>query len=122
MKFNFILGDTMKFLKFLTIFSLVFFVSFSASAQTVKADNVNFVSYRFQGTVSELRFIEGKKWSEKWKGETYNYVEESQDEWSVYLLNPELNSRLQIDLFKKMVIYVEDGKKVNSPIIKALSQ
>ena len=94
--------------------------SASASAKVAKADNVNFVSYRFQGDVVELQFVDGKKWTEKWKGETYNYVEESHDEWSIYLYNKDADSRLQIDLFKKIVIYVEDGKKINSPILKAL--
>ncbi len=91
-----------------------------ASGKVAKADNVNFVSYRFQGDVVELQFVDGKKWTEKWKGDTYNYVEESHDEWSIYLYNKDADSRLQIDLFKKVVIYVEDGKKINSPILKAL--
>ena len=92
------------------------------SSQTVKADNVNYVSYKFQGVVTELKFVSGKKWSEKWKGETFNYVEESHDEWSVYLYNEEADSHLQIDLFRKLVIYTEDGQKINSPIIKSLSK
>ena len=94
----------------------------SKSSPGVKADNLNYVSYKFQGVVTELKFVSGKKWSEKWKGETLTYLEESHDEWSVYLYNEESDAHLQIDLFRKLVIYEEDGQKIKSPIIKALSK
>lgn len=80
----------------------------------IKGNNVSLIDY---GT-GKMMYL-GKRgndyiWQDKWNdGTEFELIETDYDEWSVYLHDPERDADIQIDLFKKKMIY-DDGTKPKS--------
>ena len=48
-------------------------------------------------------------WTESWNnGTKYRLREDKVDEWSVYLFDPERSAHIQLDLYRKVMVY-DDG-------------
>jgi len=69
-----------------------------ANGENMVIANFNGGSYRSEG---------GGRWTERNAGGavTFNFEETGFDEWSVYLLDRSRNVRIQLDAFRKMILY-----------------
>jgi len=84
-------------------------VAASTTEQTVKGANVVSVVYG-TGRIDYAGEQNGKRmWLETWtNGTKYSLREDSADEWSVYLFDAERAAHVQLDLYRKVMVY-DDG-------------
>ncbi|WP_298298367.1 hypothetical protein [uncultured Litoreibacter sp.] len=88
-----------------------------ASSQGVKGPNVNEVFFNGGSFVQEGN----NRWSELGQNgaRRFDFVEQARDEWSVYLRDNSRGVNIQLDLFRKKVVYSDDsGKKFDLYMIE----
>lgn len=71
----------------------------------LKAESVSHVEYQngdFKGAFNQIGQL---KWQEKNPDGVFSFNEQSRDEWSIYLLDSERNITIQLDLYKKEILY-----------------
>ncbi len=80
-----------------------------ASSQDVKGPNVNEVFFNGGSFVQEGN----NRWSELAQNgaRRFSFVERGRDEWSVYLRDNSRGVNIQLDLFRKKVVYSDDSGK-----------
>ena len=84
-------------------------MSRSSTEQTVKGANVVSVVYG-TGRIDYAGEENGKRmWLETWSnGTKYRLREDSFDEWSVNLFDAERSANVQLDMYRKVMVY-DDG-------------
>ena len=71
----------------------------------LKAESVSHVEYQ-NGDFKGVFYQTGQlKWQEKNPDGVFLFNEKSRDEWSIYLLDPDRNITIQLDLYKKEILY-----------------
>ncbi|MDX2193914.1 MAG: hypothetical protein NW201_11205 [Gemmatimonadales bacterium] len=86
----------------------------------VKGPNVTFVSYMSpdQRVSGSFRQLPNGLWLEANSQGSSQFREEGRDEWSVYLLDPSRNVRIQLDLYQKTVVYRDANNTAGSVLYR----
>ena len=71
----------------------------------LKAESVKYVEYPIGDSKGTFSQIGSLKWQEKNPDGVFPFDEKARDEWSIYLFDPDRNVTIQLDLYKKEILY-----------------